>query len=61
MTSTATARIGRDQPPGRSDTGERQGEERPRTAYRAATRSGRAKARTTRPSSVKIAVRRRIP
>jgi hypothetical protein len=36
MTSTATARISRDQPPGRSDTGERQREERLRTACRAA-------------------------
>ena len=36
MTSTATARIGRDQTPGRSDRGERQREERLRTAYRAA-------------------------
>jgi Domain of unknown function (DUF4314) len=36
MTSTATARISRDQPPGRNDRGERQREERLRTAYRAA-------------------------
>jgi hypothetical protein len=36
MTSTATARISRDQPPGRSDMDERQREERLRTAYRAA-------------------------
>jgi Domain of unknown function (DUF4314) len=36
MTSTVTARISRDQPPGRSDMNERQREEDLRTAYRAA-------------------------
>jgi hypothetical protein len=36
MTSTATARISRDQTPGRSDTGERQREQDLLTAYRAA-------------------------
>ena len=36
MTSTATARISRDQPQGRSDTGEHRREERLRAAYRAA-------------------------
>ena len=35
MTSTATARISRDQTPGRSDTGERQREQDLCTAYRA--------------------------
>ena len=36
MTSTATARVSRDHPPGRSDMNERQREEDLRTAYRAA-------------------------
>jgi hypothetical protein len=44
MTSTGTARISRDQTPGRNDTGERQREQDLLTAYRAADPgAGRAK------------------